>query len=50
LLIGDEHGINLDLCLYFEPNSGFGFGEEIELAYQAFPIGGEGYRGEMIFY
>lgn len=50
LLIGDEDGINLDLCLYFEPNDGWEMGTELEAAYQAFPIGEEGYRGEMVFY
>ena len=50
ILLGDILGIDLDRSLYFEPNSGFEMGTELEMAYQAFPIGEAGYKGEMAFY
>lgn len=50
VLLGDEYGLDLDKFLYFEPNDGWQMGTEIELAYQAFPIGEEGYKGELVFY
>lgn len=49
-MLGDENGLNLDKFLYFEPYDGWEMGIELENAYQAFPIGEEGYRGELIFY
>lgn len=50
IMLGDETGLILDQFLYFEPNDGWEMGVELENAYQAFPIGEEGYRGEMVFY
>jgi len=50
LLLGDETGLIRDDFLYCEPNDGWEFCAELELAYQAFPIGEEGYQGEKIFY
>ena len=50
ILLGDEGGIDLGLSLFFEPNDGWQMGTELENAYQAFPIGEEGYTGEKIFY
>lgn len=50
IMVGDENGLNLDKFLYFEPNDTWQMSEEIELAYQAFPIGEADYKGEFIFY
>lgn len=50
IMIGDEMGLHPDKFLYFEPNDGYSFGVELETAYQAFPIGEEGYQGELLFY
>lgn len=50
IMLGDENGLDLSKFLYFEPNDGWEMGMELEAAYQAFPIGEEGYKGEMIFH
>ena len=50
IMVGNEHGLIPDKFLYFEPNDGWMMGKELEAAYQAFPIGSEGYKGELIFY
>jgi len=50
ILLGNETGLIKDNFLYFEPNAGWQFGAELEQAYQAFPMGKEGYTGEMVFY
>lgn len=50
ILVGNETGLIVDDFLYFEPNDGWEMGIKLEAAYQAFPIGEEGYKGEMIFY
>lgn len=50
IMLGNKNGLNLDEFLFFEPNSGWEMGIELELAYQVFPIGKEGYKGELIFY
>ncbi len=50
ILLGDETGLKKDRFLYFEPNDGWMMSIQLELAYQAFPIGEEGYDGEMVFY
>ena len=50
ILVGNENGLLPDKFLYFEPNDGWEFNIELETAYQAFPIGEEGYKGEMVFY
>jgi len=50
ILVGNENGLLPSKFLYFEPNDGWEFNKELETAYQAFPIGEEGYKGEMIFY
>ena len=49
ILMGDETGLKTDQFLFFEPNDGWKMGE-LELAYQAFPLGEEGYSGEMVFF
>lgn len=50
IMMGDEKGLDFDKFLYFEPNDGWEFSAELEMAGQAFPIGAEGYTGEFIFY
>lgn len=50
ILVGNEIGLLPDKFLYFEPNDGWDFNIELEAAYQAFPIGEQGYKGEMVFY
>jgi hypothetical protein len=50
ILLGDESGIKKEYCLYFEPNDGWDMGQPLEMAYQAFPIGEEGYVGQKVFY
>jgi len=50
IMLGDENGLDLNKFLYFEPNDGWEMGAELEMTYQAFPIGKENYKGEMIFY
>jgi len=50
IMLGNEQGIDLDKSLFFEPNDGWQMGVDLEMAYQAFPIGEEGYLGEFIFY
>ena len=52
LLIGDATGLNREEFLFLEPNDGFDFSdtEGLELpTYQAFPIGENGYNGELVF-
>jgi hypothetical protein len=49
ILLGNESGIKTEYCRYLEPNDGWEMGE-LEAAYQAFPIGEEGYNGEMVLY
>jgi len=50
IMVGDETGLKKDEFLFFEPNDGWEMGKQLELAYQAFPVGAEDYQGEMIFY
>lgn len=50
IIVGDENGLLHDKFLFFEPNDGWIFNMELETAYQAFPIGEEGYKGELVFY
>jgi len=47
--MGNEGGLKTDQFLFFEPNDGWEMGD-LELAYQSFPLGKEGYTGEMIFF
>ena len=49
VVVGDETGLRPELFNYFEPNDGWDMGIELENAYQAFPIGEEGYVGELVF-
>lgn len=50
ILLGDETGFKMEWSRYFEPNDGYQMGEELEMAFQVFPIGEEGYSGELSFY
>jgi len=50
IMRGSEKGLSPDEFLYFEPNDSWKMSEELEMAYQAFPISKEGYKGEFIFY
>ena len=49
IMVGNGTGLLKAQFTYFEPNDGFEMGE-LEMAYQSFPIGEEGYTGEFIFY
>jgi len=49
IMVGDKTGLKKEDFLFFEPNSEWDMGE-LEMAYQAFPIGEEGYTGEYVFY
>ena len=50
IMVGDETGLLKEEFTYFEPNNGWEMGQLLELAYQSFPIGEEGYTGEFILY
>ena len=50
IMVGDKDGLKPGEFNYFEPNEGWEMGETLELVYQSFPIGAEGYTGELIFY
>ena len=49
ILVGDKTGLHEEQFLFFEPNGGWEMGAVLEVAGQAFPIGEEGYQGEMAF-
>jgi len=49
IMTGNEEGFIPEEFLFFEPNDGWDMGIKLEAAGQAFPIGGEGYKGEFIF-
>ena len=49
ILVGNKTGLHEEQFLYFEPNGGWEMGIVLEAAGQAFPIGEEGYQGEMAF-
>lgn len=50
IMMGDEKGLIPENFLFFEPNDGWQMGVELEMAYQAFPIGEAGYKGELEFH
>ena len=50
IMVGNETGLLKSEFTYFEPNDGWEMGKPLEMAYQSFPIGAEGYAGEFIFY
>lgn len=49
ILLGNVGGLIRDHFLYLEPNDGWDMGIELETAGQAFPVGEEGYQGELVF-
>jgi len=49
ILVGDKTGLHEEQFLFFEPNSGWELSIMLEAAGQAFPIGEEGYQGEVVF-